>query len=363
MDHNIVDVSGKLDASAPSGGNGGFIETSAAKVAVKDGTIVTTTAPDGKAGTWLIDPHDFNIGAGGDITGAQLSTNLAGSNVTILSSGGANASGNGDINVNQAISWNISNLTLTAARHININAVMDLSGGTTSKLTMNTATANGADAAVAGGTVNVGVNGRVDFGARTGTGLLTINGQGYSVINDVTQLQSVSLTGNYALGGDINASATSGWNGGLGFAPLGNNTNPFKGVFDGLGHKINALTINRPTTLYVGLFGYTDIVGGEIRNVGLVGGSVTGQQYVGALVGYSLNTSIINTYNTGTVTGNSSVGGLTGCNGNLISNSYNTGNVAAPGGTAGGLAGYNVNTSTGVIRDSYNTGNVSGAGC
>ena len=55
------------------------------------------------------------------------------------------------------------------AHDININAVMTASG--TSALTLNTATANGADAAVAGGTIKVGFNtdgtfkGRVDFPA------------------------------------------------------------------------------------------------------------------------------------------------------------------------------------------------------
>ena len=72
-----VQVAGQLDASAPQGGNGGFIETSAAQVFVAPSARVTTLAAQGRSGTWLIDPVDFNIAAtNGNISGAQLSTQL-----------------------------------------------------------------------------------------------------------------------------------------------------------------------------------------------------------------------------------------------------------------------------------------------
>ena len=72
-----VQVAGRLDASAPNVGDGGFIETSAKKVHVDAGTVVTTTALKGKTGTWLIYPEDFIIAPqGGDISGIVLSSNL-----------------------------------------------------------------------------------------------------------------------------------------------------------------------------------------------------------------------------------------------------------------------------------------------
>jgi hypothetical protein len=47
----------------------------------------------------------------------------------------------------------------------------------------------------------------------------------YMLVNDLNQLQAIStnliLAGTYALGRDIDASATSGWNSGAGFSPLG----------------------------------------------------------------------------------------------------------------------------------------------
>ena len=67
-----------------------------------------------------------------------------------------------------------------------------------------------------------------------------------------------NLAGHYALGANIDASPTSGWNGGFGFDPVGQIAAPsnFTGNFDGLGHIINGLTITRPLANNVGLFGY-----------------------------------------------------------------------------------------------------------
>ena len=128
MQSGTVNVSGHLDASAPNGGNGGFVETSAGHVKLQDNARITTAAAQGLTGTWLIDPVDYTIAAAtGDITGALLSANLATSNVTILSSAGA-VGVNGDINVSDAVAWSANQLTLNAQNNININATMNGSG-------------------------------------------------------------------------------------------------------------------------------------------------------------------------------------------------------------------------------------------
>jgi hypothetical protein len=132
MQIGTVTVGGKLDASAPNGGDGGFIETSAARVKVADGVNITTHAAQGKTGTWLIDPVDFTIATvGGDITPAQLAIDLA-SNVTIHTAAvGSNTAtdlygttaGAGDINVNSAVTWGAATtLTLNAVHDVNFNA-------------------------------------------------------------------------------------------------------------------------------------------------------------------------------------------------------------------------------------------------
>jgi hypothetical protein len=56
---------------------------------------------------------------------------------------------------------------------------------------------------------------------------------------------STRLSGNYVLGSDIAASGTSTWNSNSGFSPIGDATTNFTGTFDGLGHTITGLTINR----------------------------------------------------------------------------------------------------------------------
>ena len=123
-----VNVSGVLDASAPNGGNGGFIETSAAHVNINSDVRISTAAANGNTGQWLIDPLDFTIGsvAGDNISGATLSAQLVTNNITINTAGpGAE---NGDIFVNDAVSWTASGdpttLSLIADGSVNINAAM-----------------------------------------------------------------------------------------------------------------------------------------------------------------------------------------------------------------------------------------------
>ena len=120
-------VAGTLKAQGKT--VGGHIETSGAHVQIGDGATISTRAANGKTGTWLIDPQDFTIAAsGGDITGAELSSELANNAVTIRSSSGANA-GNGDIFVDDAVSWSSTRaLTLDAFHSIEINDTITATG-------------------------------------------------------------------------------------------------------------------------------------------------------------------------------------------------------------------------------------------
>ncbi|MEX8518616.1 MAG: GLUG motif-containing protein [Leptothrix sp. (in: b-proteobacteria)] len=368
MQSGSVNVGGTLDASAPAGGNGGFVETSAAHVKVAADTRVTTAAAQGQAGNWLIDPHDFTIAAsGGDISGTTLSNNLASGNITIQSSGGA-AGTNGDLNVNDAVAWSAHTLTLTAANNVNINAVMSATGA--ASLALNPASANGSDAANASGTVRVGMDsngfiGRVDF---SGEGTLAIGGINYTVINSLgvagssngSDLQGMNgnLSGHYVLGSNIDATSTSGWNGGAGFVPVGNGSTAFSGIFDGLGHTISGLNINRLGTDQVGLFGVGDS-SAVVRNVGLAGASVSGKNFVGALMG-SNHGSVANSYADAAILANvasvSYIGGLVGLNDGSIAGSHVGGSVRAEATydvRVGGLVGGNIGQ--GSISGSHST--------
>ena len=135
MQSGTVNLSGTIDASAPNGGDGGFVETSAATVNIADTARVTTFSAFGKTGTWLIDPADFIIGAGGNISGSMLSAQLVTNNVTIstMPVGGNTAGGNGDIIVNDVVAWVASGtpttLTMNAFGDVIINAAMSATKG------------------------------------------------------------------------------------------------------------------------------------------------------------------------------------------------------------------------------------------
>jgi len=189
-----------------------------------------------------------------------------------------------------------------------------------------------------------------------------------TIVRNVDELQAIDqdLAGHYALGNDIDASATASWNGGQGFVPLGDGSSTlFSGAFDGFGHAIDSLTIDRPDTSYVGLFGY--VGSGSLRNVSLVDASVSGYTYVGALAGYNNAASISGSASSGNVHGGNDVtdyihvGGLVGGNNTGdISDSYSTANVsnnATYGQYFGGLVGSNT---AGHISDSWASGTVGG---
>ena len=351
MAAGTVNVGGTLDASAPNGGNGGFIETSAAKVKIANDAKVTTAAALGLTGTWLIDPVDFTIAAtGGDTTGAAVSASLGSSNVEIRSS-------TGDVNVNDTVAWSSNTLELDASNNININAAMNGSG------TAALALQYGQGTVAAGNLSKVIVHAAVNLPAGPNFSMLlgsdaaiknftVITALGVQGSTTATDLQGMSggLGDNYALGADINATDTSGWNVGKGFTPVGT----FTGTFDGLGHTISGLTINRPFEATVGLFGITS-PSAAISNVGLVGGRVTGSAYTGGLVGlhYGL---ISDSHSSAVVAGGFSVGGLVGWNYGVIDNSDATGAVS--GSTyVGGLVGRSY---AGIITNAHATGAVTG---
>jgi filamentous hemagglutinin family protein len=370
MSAGTVDVGGTLDVSAARG-NGGSIETSAAHVDVANSANVTSAAEMGLSGTWLIDPVDFTIAAsGGDITGAALSTELHGGNITIQSSSGTHGGTAGNIDVDDAVSWAAHTLTLTAVNIVNVNAVMTVSGS--AKVDFEPGSGN----LLMGFASNGTFAGRVNISS-SAANALTIGGQVYTVINSVgaagdaisapatATLQGIAaltnLGGHFALGSNIDATTTSSnsYNGADGFISIGNSSTPFTGTLDGLGHTITSLTINQGAN-NVGLFGYVDSAG-IIRNIGLTGGSVSGVSYVGSLVGLNKG-SISNASSSVTMTATgSSVGGLVGYNaGGNISDSYATGTVSngTTNNRTGGLVGW---SAFGTISDSYATGNVSGS--
>ncbi len=172
-------------------------------------------------------------------------------------------------------------------------------------------------------------------------------------INDCVGLDNIrnNLSGKYKLVADIsNASCLN--------EPIGTQATPFTGNFNGSGHTISNLTINIPSTNYVGLFGYVGS-GAKIMNIGLRDANISGNSYVSGLVGYNHGGDIINSYVTGIMRGGGDfISGLVGVNRGNISNSYVTGTVTGMSNFVGGIAGVNYGT----IVNSYMTDTVTGQG-
>jgi len=184
MQSGRIDIGGKLDASAPHGGNGGFIETSAADVATARSVQIDASAAHGQGGHWLIDPYNYTIdaSAASNIAGALN----AGTSVTVTtqssnSSYGVTGSGSGDITVASAISKTSggdATLTLRADRSIAVNSDITSSAG---KLGVTLSAANAAGATLGGIDVNANINsngGNIMLGGANGT---AVNGMAYAL--------------------------------------------------------------------------------------------------------------------------------------------------------------------------------------
>ena len=153
---------------------------------------------------------------------------------------------------------------------------------------------------------------------------------------------------------------------GKGFKPIGNGSNTFKGTFDGYAYTLYNLYINRPSEIYVGLFG--DTFGGIIKGVNVNNIEVIGGQYTGGIVGHLGGNSIVSEIAFyGKVTGTSNVGGITGyirsaTIDNVLVNADVTGT-----GYVGGINGYgkdSVNITaimeSGTVTSSNTVGKISG---
>jgi hypothetical protein len=110
----------------------------------------------------------------------------------------------------------------------------------------------------------------------------------------------------------------------FGWTPIGNSsTNRFMGVLNGNDHIVRNFFIDRPSDDYIGFFGYTE--GSTIKNICFTDGSVKGNNYVGLLIGYSIDATVTSNSSNVTISGTGSyVGGLIGYAYNPYSVSSNT---------------------------------------
>ncbi len=202
--------------------------------------------------------------------------------------------------------------------------------------------------------------------AFSGTGLGTAESP--YLITDCDELQSIDIDGQnyetegktYKLASDIDCTATSTWNSGQGFDPI----NDFGGIFDGDGHTINGLTINRPSTDNVGLFSYAAYEA-LITRVSLTNVNITGDSYVGGIAG-EINGTLLDVHVSGSVSGSNDeyyqgVGGIAGRKGNtgsILDRVSFEGTVTNAGTSTGGIVGYAGNI--GALTNSFVNASVNG---
>ena len=139
-------------------------------------------------------------------------------------------------------------------------------------------------------------------------------------------------------------------------------TGYYKGIFDGNGHSISGVYVNRDEAAddvdirfksSIGLFGYHD---GVIRNLGILDSYMRGNYCIGSICGYNNCGTIQNCYSTARVGGVLYIGGISGrIHYGIVENCYNAGNVCGNR-EIGGICGDNYS----IIESCYNIGSVSG---
>ena len=150
------------------------------------------------------------------------------------------------------------------------------------------------------------------------------------------------------------------------WTPIGTESQPYTGTFDGGNHTITGLKINQSGTDNVGLIGYLGSEG-KVQNVVLANISVSGANYVGGIAGQTDGT-VENCSVNGTVTGQDQTGGIVGQNFSTISGCSAEGTVTGNTNVGGisGLCAPNYDTGTGSLIGStivgcHSTAAVSGS--
>ena len=141
-------------------------------------------------------------------------------------------------------------------------------------------------------------------------------------------------------------------------------TGHYKGIFDGNGHSISGVYVNRDEAAddvdtrfksSIGLFGYHD---GVTRNLGILDSYMRGKGCIGGICGYNDGGTIQNCYSAATVCGDSYIGGICGRSrsNSIIENCYNAGYIYGATRSIGGICGDNYST----IESCYNIGIIEG---
>ena len=414
-----------LDAGNPivvdnPDGDGGDLTLQAGRSITLGSSIVTdngalTLIANDHLANGVID-HDREAGDAEIVMAGGVSINAGAGTVTIdLRQGiGKTNSGYGDVTL-QAIT--AGNLNVYAANSINLLGAINLAEGGTAliradedKLGDGTITFSG------GGSLGFGDDGRqagtallyyypedgytnpkqfgsfINGGNWFADGVVTasrpgVNGDAaFMLIHNVVDLQNAigddgagthtdtswttrrNAARSYALSQDIDASDTRNWNSGAGFASMvlpttGASSYGFNGLFDGHGHVIDGLVINRPAQYWISLIPFVNE--GTVRQIGLTNVDFTGNVNTAGIAAglQSPNALLEQVYVTGRIESNQRAGGLVASMaGGTIRQSWTAAVVRAQSSgqtiAVGGLVGSMVGSNAKQIIQSYSLGPV-----
>ena len=156
---------------------------------------------------------------------------------------------------------------------------------------------------------------RLDSAGTTTFGLGTPYEVEVNFIGNDSSDANNALNKDYVLVNHVDLISVSNW------TPIGDDSDRFKGIFEGNNKQIQNLTINSPTGSFLGLFGGVG-ENAEINNLIITVKSISGLNNIGALAGIVSPTVIVNNVdvllaaslpsNTIAINGSGNIGGLVG---------------------------------------------------
>ena len=165
----------------------------------------------------------------------------------------------------------------------------------------------------------------------------------------------IYLTSDLDLGGKFDSEGNA-LDGNISWTPIGTESNPFSGTFDGNGHIISNMYIDADDSVAL----FYKVVNSSIKNLGIESSHVQSKSgAASALIFTAVYTKVQTVYAIVTLNGQKMTSGLVSfANGLNIKNSYNAGNVTSNDKQfASGLLGYSYRS---YVKNCYNVGKISG---
>ena len=167
----------------------------------------------------------------------------------------------------------------------------------------------------------------------------------------------IYLTSDLDLGGKFDSDGNA-LDGNISWTPIGTDSNPFSGTFDGNGHIISNMYISLETDAAL----FISINYATIKNLGINNSYIMSKDGVAATIGANVSYSVIeNNYVDAIIIGKKNSGGILGAtSSNIIKNCYSLSSINGSNSQfIGGIVGYFGN-SVSKLKNCYNYGNLIG---